>query len=119
MLIKQILKAENGEEAVYINLSLPEFDSRILKKKAEPFYRELAEKYILFAKKHLLPLAVKAQGKENFKPFSAVMKYATEENEKQITVKIRIFVFDGATRREGKTAIQRWDKETGILLSKK
>ncbi|MBO5403232.1 MAG: hypothetical protein J6A85_08695 [Clostridia bacterium] len=119
MLIKQILKSENGEDAVYINLSLPDFGNGILKKKAEPFYRELAEKYILFAKKRLLPLAVKTQVKENFKPFSAVMKYVTEEDEKQMTVKIRTFVFDGAIRREGRTAIQRWDKKTGILLGKK
>ena len=47
------------------------------------------------------------------------MKYVTEEDEKQMTVKIRTFVFDGVIRREGRTAIQRWDKKTGILLGKK
>lgn len=119
MQTKQILKGEKGEELVYINLSFPDFTRGCLKKTADPFYRELAEKYASFAQKRLLPLASKAKKEGDFKPFSAVMKYDAEETEEHVTVTLHVFVFDGISRREGKRVKQVWDKKTGILISKK
>ncbi len=119
MQTKQILKNENGEELVYINLSYPDFKRGKLKKTADPFYKELAEKYTFFAQKRLLPLAKEAKKEEGFKPFSAVMKYEAEETDGYVTVKMHSFVFDGVSRRDGKTVKQVWDKKTGILMCKK
>lgn len=116
---KQILKGENGEELVYINLSLPAFGRGILKKTADPFYKAVAEKFCVFVKRRLLPLANQAKNENSFKPFSAVMKYDVEETDERLTVILRSFVFDGNERVNGKTVKQVWDKKTGLLIYKK
>ncbi len=118
MQTKQILKNEKGEELVYINLSYPDFGSRKLKKTANAFYENLAKKFHSFASRRLLPRAIEAKKEGDFKPFSAVMVYNTEETEEKILVTIQAFVFDGTTRTDGNVTRQCWDKKTGLLMAK-
>lgn len=118
MQTKKILKDESGEELVYINLSYPAFENRKLKKTANAFYENLAKGFFEFASKQLFPRAVQAKKEEDFKPFSAVMVYNTEETEEKIKVTVHAFIFDGHVRTDGNVTYQFWDKKTGLLNSK-
>ncbi len=118
MQTKQILKNEKGEELVYINLSYPDFGNRKLKKTANAFYENMAKRFHSFASKQLLPRAVEARKEADFKPFSAVMVYNTEETEEKILVTVQAFVFDGIRRTDGNVTHQCWDKKTGLLTAK-
>ncbi len=118
MQTKQILKNEQGEELVFINLSYPDFGHRKLKKTANAFYENLAKNFHTFASRRLLPRALEAKKDEDFKPFSAVMVYNTEENDEKIHVTLQVFVFDGTTRIDGNVTRQSWDKKTGLLMAK-
>ena len=115
---RKMLVSDIGEELVYINLSYPVFEKGVIKKQANIFYEQLADNYLSFASKALLPAAQKAKGQANFKPFSAVMAYEAKETEEKIIISIRTFVFDGHTRTEGKITYQYWDKKTGIMSIK-
>lgn len=118
MQTKKILKSENGEELVYINLSYPDFSNRKLKKTANVFYENMAKNFFSFASKALLPRAIEAKKEADFKPFSAVMVYDTEETEEKIKVSVQAFVFDGHVRTDGNITYQFWDKKTGLLSAK-
>lgn len=115
---KKILVSDSGEELVYVNLSYPFFENGAIKKQANIFYERLADNYLSFASKTLLPAAQKAKAEGDFKPFSAVMVYETKETEEKIIISIRTFVFDGHARTEGKITYQYWDKKTGIMSIK-
>jgi hypothetical protein len=85
---------------------------------AKAFYENLAKKFHSFASRQLLPRAIEASKEGDFKPFSAVMVYNTEETEEKILVTIQAFVFDGACRIDGNVTRQYWDKKTGLLMAK-
>lgn len=118
MQTKKVLKAENGDELVYIKLSYPVFENGILKKSANDFYKKLADNFEVFASNKLLAKAADAKSESDFKPFSAVMMYDTEENNDRIKVTVRTFVYDGHARLDGKVTFQYWNKKTGLVNRK-
>ncbi len=117
--IKEEVDAPDGTLLLKINIKHPNIKCAKkdpLSKYAVKFYIDVSSAFLEFAKKDLAKTALSAYNadKENFLPYSAVMRYeVTLENADYLSVMLDIAVFDGKNTSSFERKTQVWERKYG------
>lgn len=117
--IKEDVKAPDGTLLLKINIKYPSIKCAKkdpLSKYAVRFYVDVSSAFLEFAKKELIKTALNAYNadKENFSPYSAVMRYeVTLENQDYLSVMLDIAIFDGKNTSSLERKTQVWERKYG------
>jgi len=121
--IKEEIKNNEGTVLLRINLRYPEIKcpkSDPMSKQAQGFYAEIAKGFAEYAKGDLLSAAktVCKAKKEEFQPFSALMKYEiTLENSEYLSILTEFSVSDGLNPPFTERQTQVWSRSSGTKCS--